>query len=256
MRTADPRRRAEFTAAWACARTALARLGLPAVPVLAGRAGEPRWPAGETGSITHCTGYRACAVARITDLAGLGIDAEPNAWLPAGLIESVACLAGAGLDRPAGSGRSRAAPGPAAVQRQGGGGQALVPVDRVLAGPGQLAVFADPACTTGSITHCAGYRACAVARTADVAALGIDAEPDAGLPAGLLESVAGSGERAWIARQAAAGPRCAGTGCCSAPRRPWAIWYPLTGRWPGPGQLAVFPDPGRACSTSRWPDPA
>ena len=56
VRTADPRRRAEFTAGRACARTALARLGLPTAPVLAGRAGEPRWPAGVTGSITHCAG--------------------------------------------------------------------------------------------------------------------------------------------------------------------------------------------------------
>jgi len=89
VRTADPRRRAEFTAGRACARTALARLGGPATPVLTGRAGEPRWPAGVTGSITHCAGYRACAVARTADLAGLGIDAEPDARLPAGLIESV-----------------------------------------------------------------------------------------------------------------------------------------------------------------------
>jgi enterobactin synthetase component D / holo-[acyl-carrier protein] synthase len=90
VRTAGPRRRAEFTAGRACARVALAALGLPAAPILAGRAGEPRWPAGVTGSITHCPGYRACAAAWLTDVAGLGIDAEPDAPLPAGLIESVA----------------------------------------------------------------------------------------------------------------------------------------------------------------------
>ena len=90
MRSAGPRRRAEFTAGRACARAALAALGLPAAPVLAGRAGEPRWPAGVTGSITHCAGYRACAAARIADVAAIGIDAEPDAGLPAGLIESVA----------------------------------------------------------------------------------------------------------------------------------------------------------------------
>ena len=90
VRTAGPRRRAEFAAGRACARAALAGLGLPAVAVLAGRAGEPCWPDGVTGSITHCAGYRACAVARTADLAGVGIDAEPDAALPAGLIESVA----------------------------------------------------------------------------------------------------------------------------------------------------------------------
>jgi 4'-phosphopantetheinyl transferase EntD len=94
VRTAGPRRRAEFTAGRATARAALARLGLPAAlisgPIPAGRAGEPRWPAGVTGSITHCDGYRACAVARITDVSALGIDAEPDAGFPAGLIGSVA----------------------------------------------------------------------------------------------------------------------------------------------------------------------
>lgn len=92
-RTADPRRRAEFTAGRLCARKALASLGLPATPVLAGRAGQPQWPAGVTGSITHCAGYRACAVALTTDIAALGIDAEPDRGLPPGLIESLATSA-------------------------------------------------------------------------------------------------------------------------------------------------------------------
>ena len=144
VRTAGPRRRAEFTAGRACARVALAGLGLPAAPVLTGRAGEPRWPAG----------------------------------------------------------------------------------------------------VIGSITHCAGYHACAVARTEDVAALGIDAEPDAGLPAGLIESVAGGAERAWLARQAAAGPVvCWDRLLFSAKEAVGKLWYPLTGYWPGPGQLAVLLDP-------------
>ena len=144
VRTAGPRRRAEFTAGRACARAALAGLGLPAVPVLAGRAGEPRWPAG----------------------------------------------------------------------------------------------------VTGSITHCAGYRACAVARTGDVAALGIDAEPDAGLPAGLIESVAGPAERTWLARQPASAPAvCWDRLLFSAKEAVSKLWYPLTGYWPGPGQLAVLLDP-------------
>jgi 4'-phosphopantetheinyl transferase EntD len=142
VRSAGPRRRAEFTAGRACARTALAALGLPAAPVLTGRAGEPRWPAGVTGSITHCAGYRACAAARI----------------------------------------------------------------------------------------------------ADVAAIGIDAEPDAGLPAGLIESVAGRAERAWIARRAASGPAvCWDRLLFSAKEAVGKLWYPLTGHWPGFGQVAVFP---------------
>jgi 4'-phosphopantetheinyl transferase EntD len=90
LRTAGPQRRADFTAGRLCARAALDRLGVPAAPILPGPAGEPQWPAGVTGSITHCTGYRACAVALARDVAGIGIDAEPDHVLPAGLIGAVA----------------------------------------------------------------------------------------------------------------------------------------------------------------------
>jgi 4'-phosphopantetheinyl transferase EntD len=90
LRTAGPLRRAEFAAGRSCARAALATLGVPAGPILPGPAGQPRWPPGVTGSITHCAGYQACAVARTADVAAIGIDAEPDAGLPAGLIEKVA----------------------------------------------------------------------------------------------------------------------------------------------------------------------
>jgi 4'-phosphopantetheinyl transferase EntD len=90
MGGAGLRRYAEFSTGRACARTALARLGLPPVPILPGPRGEPRWPDGVTGSITHCAGYRACAVARSTEVAALGIDAEPARPLPAGVLAAVA----------------------------------------------------------------------------------------------------------------------------------------------------------------------
>jgi 4'-phosphopantetheinyl transferase EntD len=80
----------EFTTARACARDALARLGTPADGVPTGPRGEPIWPAGVVGSITHCAGYRAAAVARSSDVASVGIDAEPNAPLPDGLLPDVA----------------------------------------------------------------------------------------------------------------------------------------------------------------------
>jgi 4'-phosphopantetheinyl transferase EntD len=84
------RRYAEFSTGRACARTALARLGVPPVPIPPGPHGEPRWPDGVTGSITHCAGYRACAVARTVQVAALGIDAEPDAPLPGGVLPAVA----------------------------------------------------------------------------------------------------------------------------------------------------------------------
>jgi 4'-phosphopantetheinyl transferase EntD len=84
-------RRKEFATARACARAAMARLGQPAVAVLPGPGGAPQWPEGITGSITHCAGYRAAAVALIRDIASLGVDAEPNEALPDhGMLELIA----------------------------------------------------------------------------------------------------------------------------------------------------------------------
>ena len=78
IRRAVPERRREFGTVRECARTALARLGGPRVPLLPGERGAPRWPQGFLGSMTHCRGYRAAAVARAGELTSVGIDAEPN----------------------------------------------------------------------------------------------------------------------------------------------------------------------------------
>ena len=84
-------RRREFATARACARTAMTQLGLPAVAVPRGPRGAPQWPEGVTGSITHCVGYRAAAVALTRDVASLGVDAEPNEALPdRGMLELIA----------------------------------------------------------------------------------------------------------------------------------------------------------------------
>lgn len=48
------------------------------------------WPAGVVGSITHCDGYRASAVARVRDILTVGIDAEPHVALPDGLLPDIA----------------------------------------------------------------------------------------------------------------------------------------------------------------------
>lgn len=84
------KRRREFTTGRACARAALEKLGLAPLAIPTGERGEPLWPTGIVGSITHCEGYRACAVARSTDFLTIGIDAEPNAALPDGLLPDIA----------------------------------------------------------------------------------------------------------------------------------------------------------------------
>jgi 4'-phosphopantetheinyl transferase EntD len=83
-------RRQEFITGRSCARAALTRLGLPPAPILRGDRGQPQWPAGIVGSITHCAGYRACAVAHQRDVRTLGLDAEPHGPLPDGVLNVVA----------------------------------------------------------------------------------------------------------------------------------------------------------------------
>jgi 4'-phosphopantetheinyl transferase EntD len=89
VRAIDKRRR-EFTTGRHCARAALDRLGFAPAPILSGERGEPLWPAGAVGSITHCDGYRAAVAARASEVATIGIDAEPHAALPDGLLDEVA----------------------------------------------------------------------------------------------------------------------------------------------------------------------
>ncbi|MFJ2743698.1 4'-phosphopantetheinyl transferase [Streptomyces sp. NPDC087440] len=83
------KRRGEFAAVRLCAREALGALGVAPVPLLPGPRGEPRWPGGVVGSMTHCEGYCAAAVAGVADVLSLGIDAEPDLPLPAGVFEAV-----------------------------------------------------------------------------------------------------------------------------------------------------------------------
>src|SRR5260370_32090209 len=87
-RAVDKRRR-EFSTARNCARRALADLGVAPTPILRGERGAPQWPSGTVGSITHCAGYRAAAVARARDVLTIGLDAEPDDVLPDGVIDLV-----------------------------------------------------------------------------------------------------------------------------------------------------------------------
>jgi 4'-phosphopantetheinyl transferase EntD len=83
------KRRGEFTTGRGCARTALAALGVPPVPIVPGERGAPQWPHGYVGSITHCAGYRAAAVASTGAMQTIGVDAEPDETLPEGVLDHV-----------------------------------------------------------------------------------------------------------------------------------------------------------------------
>ncbi len=83
------KRRNEFITVRHCAREALGRLGLPPAPILKGDKGDPCWPDGVVGSLTHCTGYRGAVVGRAASVRSVGIDAEPDDVLPDGVLKAI-----------------------------------------------------------------------------------------------------------------------------------------------------------------------
>lgn len=82
---AVPKRRFEFRAGRACARRALKALDGPAAAIGRGPAGEPIWPSGFTGSITHSDDLAAAVVARAAVVSAIGLDMEDDEPLEATL---------------------------------------------------------------------------------------------------------------------------------------------------------------------------
>ena len=82
----------------------------------------------------------------------------------------------------------------------------------------------------GSITHCPGYCAAAVAPSHVAAAIGIDAEVDAALPAGVLDMIAGTDERRWIEARAGDGLHWDRL-LFSAKESVYKAWFPIMRRW-------------------------
>ena len=83
------KRRREFTTVRHCARQAMGVLGVAPASVPPGPRREPLWPGDIVGSMTHCLGYRAAAVARRHTTRTIGIDSETNQNLPDGVHDMV-----------------------------------------------------------------------------------------------------------------------------------------------------------------------
>ena len=125
------KRRNEFITVRYCARLALEELGVPPVPILKGDKGEPCWPDGVVGSLTHCEGFRGAAVGRHDAVRSVGIDAEPHGVLPNGVLDAISLPAErAEIGAPA----RRTALGSNPVLRQGGDVQGVVPGHPAVAG--------------------------------------------------------------------------------------------------------------------------
>ncbi|WP_231384089.1 4'-phosphopantetheinyl transferase [Cellulomonas sp. URHD0024] len=86
---AVPSRRTEYAAVRTCARAALTRLGPGPVAVPSAPDRAPIWPPGVVGSMTHCDGFRAAAVAHADAWTGIGIDAEVLEPLPPEVLSLV-----------------------------------------------------------------------------------------------------------------------------------------------------------------------
>ena len=109
-----------------------------------------------------------------------------------------------------------------------------------------------PAGIVGSMTHCPGYRGSAVARAEDMLTVGVDAEPDDRLPAGVLDAVAAADERAGLdaLASAAQGPSWDRLLFC-AKEAVYKAWFPLTQRWLGFKEAAVTISPADGTFTAR-----
>ncbi|MCJ0873070.1 4'-phosphopantetheinyl transferase [Streptomyces sp. AP-93] len=126
----------------------------------------------------------------------------------------------------------------------------------VLPGPGGAPVWPDG--VVGSMTHTAGFRAAAVARSADILALGIDAEPHEPLDPDVRTAVTLPQEREMLAALAAAHPGTAWDRILfSAKESVYKAWYPVAGRMLEFEDALVDIDPRRARFRARLlvPDP-
>lgn len=100
--------------------------------------------------------------------------------------------------------------------------------------PGERGAPRWPRGVLGSMTHCDGYRAAALVRAADLASLGIDAEPHGPLPDGVLSSVALPVEHRRLTLLGALRPAVHWDRLLySAKESVYKAWFPLTGRWLG-----------------------
>lgn len=111
---------------------------------------------------------------------------------------------------------------------------------------------------TGSMTHCDGYRACVLARTADAAAIGLDAEPNLPLPPDVDRMIVRPVEREHIAALARAEPDVSWDRLLfCAKEAVYKAWYPLAGGWLGFEQASVeFRGDGTFAARILVPGPA
>jgi 4'-phosphopantetheinyl transferase EntD len=126
-----------------------------------------------------------------------------------------------------------------------------LPMVAVLPGPRGAPLW--PPGVTGSITHCAGYRAAAISLIGDVVSLGVDAEPNEALPNhDMIKLIARDEERVRLAELAAGMPGISWDRLLfSAKESVYKTWFPLTRRWLGFESADILIDPHSGTFTAR-----
>jgi 4'-phosphopantetheinyl transferase EntD len=89
IQNAVAKRRREFVSGRQYARSAMAQLGAPPVPIAALPSRAPDWPQGLTGSISHSDAFCVAVVAPESLFVGVGIDVELSDPLPMELYATV-----------------------------------------------------------------------------------------------------------------------------------------------------------------------
>src|SRR5262249_24756139 len=84
-------RRVLFALGRAAARGALRELGIADVGIQRGPGGDPLWPDGFVGAISHAPDLAVAVVGRASDYAGLGIDVEEPARGPTARAARLVC---------------------------------------------------------------------------------------------------------------------------------------------------------------------
>ncbi|MGV9452052.1 4'-phosphopantetheinyl transferase family protein [Streptomyces sp. NPDC003635] len=113
--------------------------------------------------------------------------------------------------------------------------------------PGDRGAPRWPEGIAGSMTHCDRYCAAALVRAADLASVGIDAEPGEPLPPGVLAAVSLPGEAQRVRRLTSEHPGIHWDRLLfSAKESVYKAWFPLTGEWLEftEADIDLFPHPG------------
>ncbi|MDB5122580.1 MAG: putative Phosphopantetheinyl transferase [Mucilaginibacter sp.] len=76
IQKAAVKRQNDFSTGRYCAREALGRFGISDAEILMGEVKEPLWPKGFVGSISHSKTLAGAIVAKIDDIAAIGLDIE------------------------------------------------------------------------------------------------------------------------------------------------------------------------------------